>query len=254
MTQAIKRSFESSVLSNIWRILANFLGISNQFFEKHWLCVRIPATSYLVPLFTLIYLVLFHLLLPSYLDLPCYLNNRQRYRSVWPERDWTLYIMTVATLSTRYFREVLSTLSSPPFYTKYVYLPSDTTPIPDEIQNNSKFYPFFESVLVNSKHEAFVPLLMGLREGLRARKKGGMGVGRYYRGRKGYGTPGEYNHPFPPYQLTPNPHPLRLLYNGLLYGYRNPFQQHLHRCSLKLSPCAQFWVFSPNPPSPCSHL
>ena len=53
--------------------------------------VRIPATSYLVPLFTLIYLVLFHLLLPSYLDVPCYLNNRQRYCSVWPERDWTLY-------------------------------------------------------------------------------------------------------------------------------------------------------------------
>jgi hypothetical protein len=28
--------------------------------------IRVPATSYLVPLFTLIYLVLFHLLLPSY--------------------------------------------------------------------------------------------------------------------------------------------------------------------------------------------
>ena len=49
--------------------------------------VRIPATSYLVSLFTLIYLVLFHLLLPSYLDVPCYLNNRQRYCSVWPERE-----------------------------------------------------------------------------------------------------------------------------------------------------------------------
>ena len=54
--------------------------------------VRVPATSYLVPLFTLIYLVLFHLLLPSYLDVPCYLNNRQRYCSVWPERDWTPYM------------------------------------------------------------------------------------------------------------------------------------------------------------------
>src|SRR6202035_1356552 len=49
-------------------------------------CVRISATSYLVPLFTLIYLVLFHFLLPSHLDVPCYLNNRQRYCSVWSER------------------------------------------------------------------------------------------------------------------------------------------------------------------------
>ena len=49
--------------------------------------VRIPATSYLVPLFTLIYIVLFHLLPPYYLDVPCYLNNRQRYCSVWSERE-----------------------------------------------------------------------------------------------------------------------------------------------------------------------
>ena len=48
--------------------------------------VRIPATSYLIPLFTLIYVVLFHLLPPYYLDVPCYLNNRQRYCSVWSER------------------------------------------------------------------------------------------------------------------------------------------------------------------------
>src|SRR6202167_4694503 len=48
--------------------------------------VRIPATSYLVPLFTLIYLVLFHLLPPFHLDVPCYLNNRQRYCSVWSDR------------------------------------------------------------------------------------------------------------------------------------------------------------------------
>ena len=48
-----------------------------------------PATPYLVPLFTLIYKVLLHLLLPSYLIVPCYLNNRQRYCSVWPEKDRT---------------------------------------------------------------------------------------------------------------------------------------------------------------------
>src|ERR1700729_2591588 len=54
--------------------------------SPHHLGVRIPATSYLVPLFTLIYLVLFHLLPPYHLDVPCYLNNRQRYCSVWSER------------------------------------------------------------------------------------------------------------------------------------------------------------------------
>jgi hypothetical protein len=32
--------------------------------------------------------------LPSYLNVPCYLNNRQRYCSVWPERDWTLYSLS----------------------------------------------------------------------------------------------------------------------------------------------------------------
>jgi hypothetical protein len=58
--------------------------------------VRVPATSYLIPLFTLIYLVLFHLLLPSHLDVPCYLNNRQRYCSVWPERDWTLFTQGIS--------------------------------------------------------------------------------------------------------------------------------------------------------------
>jgi len=46
---------------------------------------------------------------------------------------------------------------------------------------------------------------MGLREGLRERKEGGMGVGRYERGRKVYGAPGECNHLFLPYQLTQNP-------------------------------------------------
>ena len=34
-----------------------------------------------------------------------------------------------------------------PFYTQYVLLPSSATPIPSEIQDNSKFYPFFASAL-----------------------------------------------------------------------------------------------------------
>ncbi|KAI0273026.1 hypothetical protein BGY98DRAFT_891554, partial [Russula aff. rugulosa BPL654] len=47
----------------------------------------------------------------------------------------------------KYFRQILFTLSSAPFYTRYVFLPSDITPIPDEIRNNSKFYPFFADAL-----------------------------------------------------------------------------------------------------------
>ena len=79
--------------------------------------VRIPATSYLVPLFTLIYLVLLHLLLPSYLNVLCYLNNRQRYCSVWPERDRTLYTTYTNPLnhSHTHIRSLLSWIS--PYYT-----------------------------------------------------------------------------------------------------------------------------------------
>lgn len=47
----------------------------------------------------------------------------------------------------RCFRTVLAALSSPPFYTKYVYLPSETSPTPDEIKDNPKLYPFFEGAL-----------------------------------------------------------------------------------------------------------
>jgi hypothetical protein len=69
-------------------------------------------------------------------------------------------LLADSRFSTRYFQEVLFALSSPPFYTKYVYLPSDTTPIPDEIQNNPKFYPFFKGALGAMVHISIVaPLL-----------------------------------------------------------------------------------------------
>src|ERR1700689_567029 len=67
--------------------------------------VRIPATSYLVPLFTLIYLVLFHLLPPYHLDVPCYLNNRQRYCSVWSERLGLFTTILVRTVDRYGIRE-----------------------------------------------------------------------------------------------------------------------------------------------------
>jgi len=49
--------------------------------------------------------------------------------------------------STRYFWEVLFSLSSMPFYTQYVFLSSSTTPIPSEIQDIAKFYPLFMRAL-----------------------------------------------------------------------------------------------------------
>jgi hypothetical protein len=63
-------------------------------------------------------------------------------------------VLADSQLSIRYFQEVLFALSSPCFYTKYVYLSSDTTPIPDKILNNPKFYPFFEGALggIDSPH------------------------------------------------------------------------------------------------------
>ena len=63
-------------------------------------CKNVPATSatsYLVSLFILIYLVLFHPLPPYYLDVPCYLNNKLRYCAAWPESDRTFYI-SLATI------------------------------------------------------------------------------------------------------------------------------------------------------------
>lgn len=52
--------------------------------------------------------------------------------------------------------------SSPPFYTKCVYLPLDTTPIPDEIQDNPKLYPFFKGALgaIDDTHINVAPLLL----------------------------------------------------------------------------------------------
>lgn len=36
---------------------------------------------------------------------------------------------------------------SPPFYNKYVHLPHEDDPIPSEIRQNPKFYPFFKDAL-----------------------------------------------------------------------------------------------------------
>ncbi|KAI0740593.1 hypothetical protein C8Q76DRAFT_588383, partial [Earliella scabrosa] len=47
----------------------------------------------------------------------------------------------------RYYREILGALSSFPFYDTYVHLPPRDVPVPDYIQSNPKFFPYFEGAL-----------------------------------------------------------------------------------------------------------
>jgi len=46
-----------------------------------------------------------------------------------------------------YFCKMLLIFSSPPFYTKYVCLPTTDDPVPPEIYNNPKFWPYFKDAL-----------------------------------------------------------------------------------------------------------
>ncbi|KAJ6486632.1 hypothetical protein C8R45DRAFT_775323, partial [Mycena sanguinolenta] len=50
-------------------------------------------------------------------------------------------------LQNRYFRRILITVSSAPFYTFYVHLPTISDPLPPSIQNNPKWFPFFKDAL-----------------------------------------------------------------------------------------------------------
>ncbi|KAH8979506.1 hypothetical protein EDB86DRAFT_2753133, partial [Lactarius hatsudake] len=59
----------------------------------------------------------------------------------------------------RYFHLILFTLSSSPFYQKYVHLPRASDPTPPEILNNPKYFPFFEGALgaMDGSHFACCP-------------------------------------------------------------------------------------------------
>jgi DDE superfamily endonuclease len=46
-----------------------------------------------------------------------------------------------------YFRRILFILSSEPFYSKYVHLPTAGTPLPHHFRRNPKFWPFFKDAL-----------------------------------------------------------------------------------------------------------
>ena len=54
---------------------------------------------------------------------------------------------------------MLNFLSQPPFYTDFVRLPTENDPIPKEIRNNPKFFPFFKDALgaVDGTHIACSP-------------------------------------------------------------------------------------------------
>ena len=67
-----------------------------------------------------------------------------RYATV----SWFLFLVYVIFYcSFRYFRKMVMIFSSPPFYTAHVRQPVASDPIPPQIHNNSKFFPFFKDAV-----------------------------------------------------------------------------------------------------------
>jgi len=60
---------------------------------------------------------------------------------------YVIIVMIADLVCCRYFLKMLFFFSSAPFYNDYVKLPHANAPIPPEIRNNSKFYPFFKDAL-----------------------------------------------------------------------------------------------------------
>jgi hypothetical protein len=62
-------------------------------------------------------------------------------------------------LCCRYYKLVLVTVTSFPFYNTYVHLPPVDAPIPPEIENNPKLFPYFQHVLgaIDGTHVACCP-------------------------------------------------------------------------------------------------
>ena len=59
-------------------------------------------------------------------------------------KSWSSHeIALLLTLDPRYFMNMLKIFSMPPFYTDFVCLPNINAPIPEYIQDNPKFCPFF---------------------------------------------------------------------------------------------------------------
>ena len=63
----------------------------------------------------------------------------------------------------RYFKQMLIALSSPPIYAKYIQLPDTTSPTPNEILNNPKFYPYFKDAL-GAIDGAYIPCYVPVKD------------------------------------------------------------------------------------------
>ena len=59
----------------------------------------------------------------------------------------TSFVSSLTEQVSRYFKRTLQAIASHPFYTAHVQLPDADSPIPPEIQNSHKFYPFFDGAL-----------------------------------------------------------------------------------------------------------
>jgi hypothetical protein len=55
--------------------------------------------------------------------------------------------MPIISFDNRYFKKVLFAVSSPSFYSKYVYLPDASESPPSAIRDNPKFWPFFDGAI-----------------------------------------------------------------------------------------------------------
>ena len=83
------------------------------------------------------------------------------------------FIIIADLVCYRYFHNILIFFSSVPFYNDQIKLPSADAPIPPEILNNTKFYPFFKDTLgaIDSTHINCCPSAMD-RQATRDRKGG----------------------------------------------------------------------------------
>ncbi|KAG2745660.1 hypothetical protein P692DRAFT_20680986, partial [Suillus brevipes Sb2] len=54
----------------------------------------------------------------------------------------------------RYFKQIIITFSSRPIYSTYVRLPGTNTPIPTQILETTKLYPYFADIIdaIDSTH------------------------------------------------------------------------------------------------------
>lgn len=74
----------------------------------------------------------------------CHVGERfQRSTDTISKYSYLSLLLFLTDFSCRYFRRILLTVSSAPFYSFYIRLPSIHDPVPPLIRNNPKWFPFF---------------------------------------------------------------------------------------------------------------